>query len=85
MKTLNTTGVHRKIQFLGGGLAINQYIGRNYPKRGGLGQFADLRGGGGWLGEKERVVFLKGGVDTQCTLWVSINSFSENFVHVLNE
>ena len=33
---------------------------------GGLGQFADL--GGGLEGKRE-VVFLRGGVDTPCTLW----------------
>ena len=34
--------------------------------KGGLGQFADLKGG---LMKKKRVVFLKG-VIPQCTLWV---------------
>ena len=45
----------------------NQYRGGNCLKRGGgLGQFADLKGGGG-LARKRGVVFLKGGrggVDT---------------------
>ena len=36
------------------------------PKKGGLGQFADLRGG---LGKKEGLVFLKeGGLIPQCKL-----------------
>ena len=39
----------------------NQYRGGNCLKRGGgLGQFADLKGGGG-LARKRGVVFLKGG------------------------
>ena len=45
MKNFNIMGVHRKIQFLGGGVMKNQYTGGNYLKRGGgLGQVSDLRG-----------------------------------------
>ena len=40
----------------------NQYRGRGLPKKGGLGQFADSRGGGG--GKKERGMFLRGSGDT---------------------
>ena len=36
------------------------------PKKGGLGQFADSRGGGS--GKKEDGVF-EGGLIPQCTLW----------------
>ena len=39
----------------------NQYRGRGLPKKGGLGQFADSRGG---LGKKERGMFLRGRGDT---------------------
>ena len=35
MKNFNIMGVHRKIQFLGGGVMKNQYTGGNYLKRGG--------------------------------------------------
>ena len=68
MKNFNIMGVHWKIQFLsgGGGVTKNQYIYReDLPEKGGLGQFADLRGG---LAEKEGVVFLRGGLIPQCTL-----------------
>ena len=47
MKNLNTFGVHWKIIFLEGEL----------PKKGGLGHFADLRGGG--LSKKDGVVVLR--------------------------
>ena len=62
MKNLNIIRVHWKTRFLGGGVFTKkQYIGgKRLKKRGvGLGQFADLRGGG--LDEKEGVVFLKEG------------------------
>ena len=49
-------GVSRKTNIEGGG---------GLPKKGGLGYFAYLRGG---LARKRGVVFLKGGVDTPCTL-----------------
>ena len=42
----------------GGGVTKSQYMG-GLPKKGGLGQFADLREGG--LARKRRVVFLRGG------------------------
>ena len=60
MKNFNVFGVHGKIQVLEGGFSKNQYIWADCLKRGGggLGQFADLRGG---LGKKEGVVFLMGG------------------------
>ena len=44
----------------GGGVLKNQYIG-GIAKKGGLGQFVDLRRG---LARKRGVVFLRGGVDT---------------------
>ena len=50
MKNFNILGVYWKIRPLGGGVTKNQYIG-------GIGQFADLRGGA-W---QERGVFLRGG------------------------
>ena len=40
-----------------GMLTKNQYIGGKLPKKRGLGQFVDLRGG---LDEKQGVVFLRG-------------------------
>ena len=46
MKNFNIYGVHWKIQFLGGGgLMKNQYRGGGFPKKGDLGQFANLIGG----------------------------------------
>ena len=69
MKNFNIMGVHWKIQFLSGGGGSHKkpiYIYReDLPEKGGLGQFADLRGG---LAEKEGVVFLRGGLIPQCTL-----------------
>ena len=60
IKNFNIVRVHRKIRVLGRGFRKNQYIG-GIAKKGGLGQFADLRWGvGGWLGKKEGVVFLRG-------------------------
>ena len=57
-ENFNVFGVHGKIQVLEGGFSKNQYIWGDCLKRGGgLGQFADLRGG---LGKKEGVVFLMG-------------------------
>ena len=53
MKNFNVLGVYGKIGVLEGGCSKNQYIGKDCLKRGGLGQFADLRGGG--LGNKEEV------------------------------
>ena len=51
---------------MGGRVTKNQYIYReDLPEKGGLGQFADLRGG---LAEKKEVVFLRGGLIPQCTL-----------------
>ena len=52
------------------GVTKNQYIyiyihRDDLPEKGGLGQFADLRGG---LAQKEGVVFLRGGLIPQCTL-----------------
>ena len=45
----------------GGGVTKIQYTEEGLPKNGGLGQFADFRGGGG-AGEKEGVgVFERGG------------------------
>ena len=46
---------------MGGGGSRKSNIKRGLPEKGGLGQFADLRGRG--LGKKEWVVFLRG-VDT---------------------
>ena len=52
----------------GGGLMKNQYKGEGLPKKGELGQFADLGVG---LGKKEGVVLVRefeGMVIPQCTL-----------------
>ena len=38
------------------------------PEKGGLGQFADLRKGGGGLAKKKGGVFEGGGLMLQCTL-----------------
>ena len=56
MKNFNILGVHWKIQLLGGGGGGSgkTNIEGRLPKKEGLGQFADLRGG---LGKKEGVVF----------------------------
>ena len=59
----NILGVHGKIRVfggvgVGGGVTKSQYMG-GLPKKGGLGQFTDLREGG--LARKRRVVFLRGG------------------------
>ena len=43
MKSFNIFMVHGKLRFLGRGFTRNQYIG-GLPKKGGLGQFADLEG-----------------------------------------
>ena len=51
----------------GRGLQKTNIERRDYLKR-GLGQFADLRQQCGRLGKKERVMFLRGRGDTQCTL-----------------
>ena len=47
----------------GGGRTRKTDIEGELPKKEELGQFANLRGGGGGLGKKEGVVFLRG-VDT---------------------
>ena len=51
MKNFNIMGVYWEIRFLGG--VHEKLIQGNCLKLGGLGQFADLSGGGG-LGKKER-------------------------------
>ena len=51
MKNFNIFGVHRKIQFLGGGGSQKANREGGLPKKRGLGQFADLRG----LGKKRGV------------------------------
>ena len=51
MKNFNIMGVHWKIRYIG----IRQgktNIQGELPKKGELGQFADLRGGGGGLSKK---------------------------------
>ena len=52
-------GVHGKIWFLGG-VHKKPIYRRELPKKGGLGQFVESKGG---LDKKEGVVFLRGGVD----------------------
>ena len=46
------------------------------PKKGGLGQCADLRG----LGKKEGLVFFRGGLIPQCTLWDIIGNLRSNLI-----
>ena len=70
MKNFNILGVHWRIQLLGGGGSRKTNIDGGLPKRGGLGQFANLMRGG--LGKKEAGVFLRGRVMPQCTLWSSL-------------
>ena len=57
MKNFNILGVHWKIWLLGGWVTKNQYRGGGLPKKGGLEQFADLRGA--WQ-ERRGVVFEEG-------------------------
>ena len=45
-----------------GWVVLEKLIQRGgFPKKGGLGQFVDLGGGGGWLVKKVRGVVLRGG------------------------
>ena len=61
MENLSIFGICLKIWFLGRVSQKTNTESRELPKKGVLGQFADLRkGGGGGLGKKEDVVFLKG-------------------------
>ena len=57
MNNFNILGVHGKIRVLRGGFTKSQFIGEDCLQTEGLGQFADLRGGGGAWQER-------GGVDT---------------------
>ena len=67
----NILGVHGKIRVFGGvgvgggGVTKSQYMG-GLPKKGGLGQFADLREGG--VGKKEEGGVLEGRLMPQCAL-----------------
>ena len=63
MKKCNITGVHRKIQFLGGSRKTNIFFKKG-PKKGA---WTVCRFIGGGLGEKEGVV-LRGRLISQCTL-----------------
>ena len=47
-----------------GGISQKTDKEEGLPKKGGFGQFADLRGEGGRLVKKEGVVFFEGGGDT---------------------
>ena len=58
MKNFSITGVHWKIQFLVGVPKKPMYRGE-LPKKEGLGQFPDLRGGG--VGKKEVGGVFEGG------------------------
>ena len=55
---------------MGGGVHENQYNGGNCLKRGGLGQFADLRGGEGGAWRKRGGDTFEGGGELipRCTL-----------------
>ena len=59
MKNLNILGVHWKIQLLRGE-GHKKLIKERLPKKGGLGQFADLRGA--W--QEKGVGVLRRGIDT---------------------
>ena len=59
MKNFNIFGVHQKTQVLGGGVHEKPIYRGGCLKRGGLGQFADLRGGG--LASIRGGVFSRGG------------------------
>ena len=72
MKNFNILGVHWKIQLLGGGGGSQKNnIYGGLPKKGELGQFANLRGP--WQERGSGV--LEGGLIPQCTLWVIPKSF----------
>ena len=59
MKTFNIFGVNWKIRFLG--VFYKKPIQRGkLPNTWGHGQFSDFGGGGGGVGKKEGVLFLKG-------------------------
>ena len=72
MKNFNILGVHWKIWLLGGGFTKNQYPIERWDslKRGGGGQFTNLKGGG--LGKKEGGGVFEGGVvdTTMHTMWL---------------
>ena len=83
MKNYNILGVKWKTQLIRGGFTKNQYRG-GFPKKGGLGQFADLRGGGG--GKKERgMVFLREGVDTPMHTMISFYNKLWLFVSLIQK
>ena len=71
MKNFNILGVHWKIWLLRGS-SWKTNIERGLPKKRGLGQFEDLRGGGG-LARKRGVVPLRG-VLLWCALCVFLNA-----------
>ena len=70
----------------------NQYRGEDCLKNGGggLGQFVDLRG---MLGEKEGMVFFRGGLDTvmhiMCGTWkskgIKLNTWKYDLIEQLNK
>ena len=75
-------GVHWKMWFFwgGGGVAKKQYIGENCLRRGGLGQFADLRRA--W---QRRGVFFQGGWYPNAhygSIKTSILGFLENTMYI---
>ena len=54
LKNLNILGVHWKIRLLGGGSQKTNIEG-GLPKKGGFGQFVDLREGGAWQERRDSV------------------------------
>ena len=77
MENFNILGFHWKIQLLGGSSQKTNIEGVvGLPKKGGLGQFADLRD----LARKRGWCFW-GGVDPWCTLWVSISIVTSD-IHI---
>ena len=67
MKILILWGFTEKSDFRG--FTKSQYIEGELPKKRGHGQFSDLRGEEGGLGDKEVVVLLMGLI-LQCTLCI---------------
>ena len=77
MENFNILGDRWKIRLLAGGSSRKTDIEGGLPKKGGFGQFADLREG---LGKKVEVVFLRG-IDTP--MHTMHRCFPVNFTKIL--
>ena len=75
MKNFNSMEFTEKSIFRGGGCSRKSNIQRGLPKKGRLGQFADLRG----QGLAKKGVFLRGRLIPQFTLWVQKSPWGINF------